>query len=176
MPLSVWIVNLVVLAAVLEADLGYRKITTRRLLRPVIIAAVVAAFLRGVSGSGNGLWVELAAVGTGIVLGLVADALIRVSVNRDGSAYSRAGVPYAVLWVVVVGARLWFGYGSSHEFSRQLGVWLFTERVTGDVLVDSLVFLAIVMLLTRTASLLVRSRMLRGRLPGEPAVRSGVSI
>jgi hypothetical protein len=177
MPLSVWIVNLVVLAAVLEADLGYRKITARRLLRPVIIAAVVAAFyLRGVSVSGNGLWVELAAVGTGIVLGLVASALIRVSVNPDGSAYSRAGVPYAVLWVVVVGARLWFGSGSSHEFSRQLGVWLFTERVTGDVLVDSLVFLAIVMLLTRTASLLVRSRMLRGRLPGEPAVRPGVSI
>lgn len=177
MPLSVWIINLVVLAAVLEADLGYRKITARRVLRPVIIAAVVAAFwVRGVSLSGNALWVELAAVGAGIVLGLVASALIRVSVNPGGSAYSRAGVPYAVLWVVVVGARLWFAYGSSHEFSRQLGSWLFTERVTGDVLVDSLVFLAIVMLLTRTASLLVRSRMLRGRLPAEPAVRPGVSI
>ena len=177
MPLSVWIINLVVLAAVLEADLGYRKITTRRVLRPVIIAAVVAAFyIRGVRVSGNALWVELAAVGAGIVLGLAASALMRVSVNPDGSAYSRAGAPYAVLWVVVVGARLWFGYGSSHEFSRQLGSWLFTERVTGDVLVDSLVFLAIVMLLTRTASLLVRSRMLRGRLPGAPAVRSGVPI
>ena len=177
MPLSVWIINLVVLAAVLEADLGYRKITTRRLLRPVIIAAVVTAFyLRGVSGSGNSLWLELAAVGAGILLGLVASALMRVSVNPDGSAYSRAGIPYAVLWVVVVGARLWFAYGSNHEFSRQLGSWLRTEHVTGDVLVDSLIFLAIAMLLTRTASLLVRSRMLRGRLRGEQTVRPGASL
>jgi hypothetical protein len=177
MSASVWIINVVVLAAVLQADLGYRKITVRRLLRPVIIAAVVAAFwLKGASGSGNELWLELAAVGAGILLGLVASALLRVSVNPDGSAYSRAGVPYAVLWVVVVGARLWFDYGAHHEFSRQLGSWLFTERVTGDVLVDSLIFMAIAMLLTRTASLLVRSRMLRSRLPAEQAVRPGASV
>jgi len=177
MSASVLIINLVVLAAVLEADLGYRKITVRRLLRPVIIAAVIAAFwLKGASGSGNGLWLELAAVGAGILLGLVASALMRVSVNPDGSAYSRAGVPYAALWVAVVAARLWFDYGSHHEFSRQLGSWLFTERVTGDVLVDSLIFMAIAMLLTRTASLLVRSRMLRGRLPGEQTVRPGASL
>jgi hypothetical protein len=176
MSASVLIINLVVLAAVLEADLGYRKITARRLLRPVIIAAVVAAFwVKGASGSGNALWLELAAVGAGILLGRVASALMRVSVN-DGSAYSRAGVPYAVLWVAVVGARLWFDYGSHHEFSRQLGSWLFTERVTGDVLVDSLIFLAIAMLLTRTASLLVRSRMLHGHPPAEHAVRPGASI
>ena len=174
MPASVWIINLGVLAAVLQADLGYRKITARRLLRPVIIAAVVAAFwVKGASGSGNALWLELAAVGAGILLGLVASALMRVSVNPDGGAYSRAGVPYAVLWVVVVGARLWFDYGSHHEFSRQLGSWLFTERVTGDVLVDSLIFMAIAMLLTRTASLLVRSRMLRGHLPAEQTLRPG---
>jgi len=177
MPASVWIVNLVVLAAVLQADLGYRKITTRRLLRPVIIAAVVAAFyLRGASGSGNGLWLELAAVGAGILLGLVASALMRVSVNPDGSASAAPGFPMRLLWVAVVGARLWFAYGSNHEFSRQLGSWLVTERVTGDVLVDSLIFVAIAMLLTRTASLLVRSRMLRGRLPGEHAVRPGASV
>ena len=177
MSASVWIVNLVVLAAVLQADLGYRKITVRRLLRPVIIAAVVAAFyLKGTSGSGNELWLELAAVGAGILLGLVASALMRVSVNPDGSAYSRAGVPYAALWVAVVAARLWFAYGSNHEFSRQLGSWLRTERVTVNVLVNSLVFLAIAMLLTRTASLLVRSRMLHGHPPAEHAVRPGASV
>src|ERR1700751_4235868 len=177
MPASVWIINLGVLAAVLQADLGYRKITARRLLRPVIIAAVVAAFwVKGASGSGNALWLELAAVGAGILLGLVASALMRVSVNPDGSAYSRAGVRYAVLWVAVVGARLWFDYGSHHEFSRQLGSWLFTERVTGDVLVDSLIFLAITMLLTKNASLLVRSGMLHGHPPAEHAVRPGASV
>jgi hypothetical protein len=177
MSASVWIVNLVVLAAVLQADLGYRKITVRRLLRPVIIAVVVAAFyVKGASGSGNSLWLELAAVGAGILLGMVASALMRVSVNPDGSAYSRAGIPYAALWVAVVGARLWFAYGSNHEFSRQLGSWLRTEHVTSDVLVDSLVFLAIAMLLTRTAGLLVRSRMLRGRLPAEQAVHPGASF
>jgi hypothetical protein len=177
MPLSAWIINLVVLAAVLEADLGHRKITARRLLRPVIIAAVVAAFwVRGASGSGNALWVELAGVGAGIVLGLAASTLMRVSVNPDGSAYSRAGVPYAVLWVVVVGARLWFSYVWSHEFRRQIGSWLLTERVTEKVVIDSLIFMAIVMLLTRTATLLVRSRMLRGHLPAEPAVQPGAPV
>src|SRR5215469_13712849 len=113
MPASVWIINLVVLAALLQADVGHRKITGRRLLRPLIIAAVVASYyLKGASGSGNELWLELAAVGAGIVLGLAAGALMRVSMNPDGSAYSRAGIPYPALWVEVVGARLWFAYGA----------------------------------------------------------------
>jgi len=161
MSASVWVVNLVVLAAVLEADLGRRKITRFRLIRPVILAAIVAAFyIAGVARSGNGLWLELVAVGVGIVLGLLAAALMRVYAGLGGAPYSRAGVAYALLWIVVVGARLWFAYGSNHVFPRQLGSWLLNERVTTDVLVDSLIFLAIGMLLTRTGSLLVRARAL----------------
>ena len=39
------------------------------------------------------------------MLGLVAAALMRVYTD-GGSWYSYAAVPYALLWVVVVGARL----------------------------------------------------------------------
>lgn len=166
MSTSVWVLNFVVLAAVLQADLGDRKITRFRLVRPLIIAAIVAAlYVAGFAGSGNGLWLELAGVGVGIVLGVLAGALMRVYAGPGGIPYSRAGFLYALLWIVVVGARIWFAYGSDHTFPRQLGGWLATERVTTDALVDSLIFLALGMLLTRTASLLVRARALRIPIP-----------
>src|SRR5215472_16808103 len=62
MSASVWIINLVVLGVVLEADLGRRKITWFRLTRPVLVAgAIIIYYLRStpVATSGGGLAFEL---------------------------------------------------------------------------------------------------------------------
>ena len=149
-----------------KPDLGHRKITRLRLIRPLVIAAVIAVFwISGVAGSGTGLWVELAGVGTGIVLGLAAAALMRVYSDDDGRPYSYAWIPYALLWVAVVGARLWFAYASNHDIRVLLGTWMLAHRLTSSALVDAFIFLSLAMVLTRTGSLAVRSRALRGTPP-----------
>jgi len=170
MSVSVWIVNLVVLAVVLEADLGHKKISRFRLIRPLVLGAVVAAFyIGGIVGTGTSLWLELGGVGAGIVLGLAASALMRVYADAGRKPWSLAGPAYAALWVAVVGARLWFGYASNHSLRIPVGTWMFLHHVTSAVMVDAFIFMAIAMVLTRTASLFVRSRTLRGAPPVVPA-------
>jgi hypothetical protein len=176
LPASVWIINLVVLTAVLEADLGRRRITWFRLARPLLLAGVIIAFyIKGVASGGSGLTLELALAGAGLGLGLLAGAIFGVFRDPAGFARSRAGFAYAALWIVVIGARIAFAYSTSHSHSVQ--TWLGTHHVTSAALTDALIFMAAGMLLARTATLVVRERLLprddTGAVPAARAVQPG---
>ena len=170
MPASVWVINLVVLTAVLEADLGRRKITWFRLARPVVLAGVIIAFyLKGVADSGSGLVLQLGLAALGIVLGLAAGAIFRVF-RENGFSWSQAGAAYAALWMVVIGARIGFAYATSH--SHHLQVWLETHHITSAALTDALIFMAAGMLLARTGTLIVRARRLPAAGPAASSKRT----
>jgi hypothetical protein len=178
-PASIWIINLVVLTAVLEADLGRRRITWFRLARPLVLAgAIIAFYLKGVASSGSALALELALAGAGLGLGLLAGALFGVYRDGAGLARSRAGIAYAALWAAVIGARIGFACATSHSHSVQ--TWLGTHQITSAALTDALIFMAAGMLLARTATLLARAHQLPGSTPGhrpehQPALTSPAS-
>ena len=158
------IVNGVVLTTVLATDLGpARKIGRMRLLRPVIAAAVIIPlFIQNPVTHGNGLTVEIAGTVAGLLVGLAAAALMSVYRSpQTGRPVSRTGVPYAILWVVVVAARAAFSYGSAHWFTRPLVSWAIANQVSAAAITDGLIFMAVAMVLVRTLGLGVRA----SRLP-----------
>jgi hypothetical protein len=165
MPTDVLIVNIAVLFAVLEADLGRRKITTMRILRPLLLAAgIIPLFITHPATSGNGEVLEIALGALGALLGIVAArGLMKVSLDATShKVVSTAGAAYGAFWVVVIGARLLFTYGANHWFTSQLGHWMLANGITVDALTDALIFMALAMAITRTLRLAVgRTQILR---------------
>ena len=154
------IVNGVVLATVLATDLGpARKIGPMRLLRPVIAAAIIIPlFIYQPVTHGTGLVVEIAGVLAGLLGGLAAVALMGVYRSPEsGKPVSSAGVPYAILWIVIIGARAAFSYGAAHWFKASLASWAIANQVTAAAITDGLIFMALAMVLVRTAGLGIRA-------------------
>jgi hypothetical protein len=157
------LINAIVLFVVLEADIGpHRKIGWFRIARPLVLAGVIVPiYLKSLTTHGTGLYLELAGTAAGILLGLMATGLMKVSRSpKTGRPVSRADFGYAILWIIIIGARSAFSYGSAHWFGPQLGTWMAAHHVVSGAITDTLLLMALGMLLTRTLGLAVRAHAL----------------
>jgi hypothetical protein len=166
-PLSqAMVINGIVLFASLEADLGSaRKVGAFRIIRPALVAAaIIPLFIQRPATHGTALLVEVAGVLAGLVAGLVLSSLIKVYTSpKTGKPVSRAGFGYAAFLTVLIGARAAFSYGAVHWFPTQLTQWCIANQVTANAITDGLIFMAIVMALTRSTGLAARAARLRGQ-------------
>jgi hypothetical protein len=132
-PARVWIVDLVVLGAVLGPNVGTRGTGWSRALRPLVPAALpVPLYVKSPQTPGNGLTLE------GVLASL--------------------GVAYAWSWSVVIAVRLLFVYRTTHWSPHGTGSWLMPGRATANGLIDGIVLTAIAMPLARTSCFVVALR------------------
>jgi hypothetical protein len=155
---SVLITNLLVLFAVLEADLGRRAVSRFRILRPLLMAvALVPLFVERPATAGTGEILEVLLSGLGVLLGLfAATRLMHIGFDSTKQRItSVAGVGYGLFWAAIIGARLLFTYGADRWYTAALGHWMASNGVSVDALTDSLIFMAIAMAVTRSIRLAV---------------------
>jgi hypothetical protein len=181
MTTSTVLIQLLVLAVVLESDLGRRKVGWFRVWRPVVtVVAVVPFFLTGLPTGGGDSVLQGAAALAGVVLGAasVTPALVGVAYDpvwrprwprtartRPGAVVSHSGWGYAVVWVAVTAARLAFSYGSEHIFPVSLGRFMAEHQLSPAGLANAFIFSALGMSLARSLVLAVRGRAARGLAP-----------
>jgi hypothetical protein len=153
---SLFVFNLVLLAVVLESDLGRRRVGLFRVVRPLIGAALITPFfIKAPATNGVGLALEVGGVGLGLVLGLTAASLLPVYWDASsGRAYSRGGLGYALFWLVLSAAREAFAYGSQHVFAQAMGSFMLAHQIGPYVLADSLIAVFLTTYLVRTVWLI----------------------
>ena len=175
MTASIVILQLAILAVVLESDLGRRKIGWFRVLRPVIaVVAIVPFFFTTLPVARNDLILQAAGALAGALLGLISVSPLLVSVSYDPAwrrhwfrtaratgkpaAVSHAGLGYAAIWIAVTAARLGFAYGAQHLFPTGLGQFLTSHHLSDTALTNAFIFLAVGMDLFRSIGLWTRGR------------------
>ncbi|ETK34887.1 hypothetical protein [Microbispora sp. ATCC PTA-5024] len=159
MSTALTLAGLAIVAVVLLKDWGHRRATPLGLLRPLLVAAVVVPFVMpGWDMSGGGLVLEIVGLLAGAAIGVLASSFLKVSVDKDGQAWTDAGVAYAAVWIVYTVARQVFIYGCEHWYSRSLGMFLIGNHISVAAFADSIMFLSLAPIVSNRLAILIRSR------------------
>ncbi|MFK0259040.1 hypothetical protein [Streptomyces sp. NPDC090445] len=152
-----------VLAAVLAADSGSRRITAARIAGPALAAvAAVAACVHSFPTAGNDPSLHLAALGVGGICGLVAAA--QLSAHRDGAGDIRStgGIGHAAVWILLSGLQILFAYGCEHWYGARMARLTADYQLSGtEVLVSALAVMSLSTVVARTAVVVSRLRAVR---------------
>jgi len=154
-----WIIDIVLIVIVLrqikEVEIGRRFV----LLPAGIVAYTASNYLASVPNVGHN-WLYLGGLLTlGVALGVAGGFTTHVRA-ADGTAYARAGLAAASLWITSMSARMgflvWITYGSGKSWLRDYSVA--HHITTADVWQTGLVLLALSEVIVRLGIIVARGQ------------------
>jgi hypothetical protein len=142
-----------------------RPLTTKQLMRPVILLGVaMASYLHGIPTSGNDLVLAGAFVLVGGAIGLASGQTAIMRSDGSGRALLRSGWLSGSLWVLGMGSRMAFLVWISHGGSASIARFSVDHSITaGEAWTVALLGMAAAEVLGRTAVLAIRARSVVGR-------------
>lgn len=157
-----WITD-IALVLIVFRQLREGRLDLKTFLIPLGIVAFVAhTYLDSVPTSGNDLVLIGALVAVGAALGIAGGVHTRVRVVGE-HLLIKAGAVSAVLWVLGMGARMGFQFWVSHGGADDVARFSTAHHVTTDqAWVAAFVLMALTEVVTRLATIFIRSRMVNG--------------
>ena len=152
-------------------QLKERPLSTRSLLRPIVILGiVVASYFHGIPTAGNDLVLIGALALLGGVIGVLSGKTVMIRRGDDGQVLAQAGWASAVYWVLGMGSRFAFLIWINNGGRATVASFSAAHSISsGAAWTAALLGMAIFEVLGRTAVLALRRQQLQGELAPELA-------
>jgi hypothetical protein len=144
-----------------------RELTTRMLLRPLVILAVaVGTYLHGVPTGGNDLVLLAALALVGGLIGVASGQTMLMRRGPDGEVLARSGWASGFLWVLGMGSRFAFVVWITHSGASTIARFSAEHSITSaEAWTVALLAMAIFEVCGRTLVQATRRRQLQCRVP-----------
>ncbi|RPK54141.1 hypothetical protein EES43_29630 [Streptomyces sp. ADI96-02] len=155
-----WITD-IALVLIVFRQLREGRLGPRSYLLPLgIISFVAYRYLDTIPTGGNDLKLIGVLVGVGALLGVAGGVFTRLRVVGD-HVLIKAGLISAVLWVIGMGARIGFQQWVEHGGADDVARFSVDHHITGEqAWLAALLLMALTEVVSRLATIFVRSRML----------------
>ena len=139
-----------------------RKLTTKAIVRPVIIVAIaVTNYLHGIPTAGNDLVLVGALALVGLLIGVASGQTILMRRGMDGEVLARAAWASAFFWVLGMGSRFAFLIWINNGGTSTIAHFSATHSITsGEAWTAALLAMAVFEVCGRTLVQAVRRQRL----------------
>ena len=160
-----------VLVLLVLLQIKERKLTTKALVRPLVIVGIaVLNYLHGIPTAGNDLVLVVVLALVGLLVGTASGQAVMMRRDRDGDVLARAGWISGFFWVLGMGSRFAFLIWTNNGGASTISHFSATHSITSaEAWTVALLAMAVFEVCGRTLIMALRRQRVVGRVLPELA-------